>query len=295
MTELEQKVLYLHSKGLIDVVIAKEISKSPDTVAYYRKKHNLTSNFVKDYNVKDILKALKTEETIYKISKRFKCSSTFLINLCNKNNIKKQTFKEYIDSIQIVKINPFKDLTCKNTNYWLGMLAADGSIHDTKIALTLQELDIKHIIKYRNFVNINLNIYKNIKDNKHISYGTAFRNKEVVLFLHNIGLTNKKSFTLNYKPKITIDFLRGVIDGDGYIRKNGCEVSITTGSEIFANQLQKFIITNIKVNCTIRKVKNIFTVGVYGKLQVKELLKIYKNADTYLNRKYDNAMLLRNK
>lgn len=298
MTNIEKQVINLHKEGLIDVAIATKISKSPDTVAYYRKKHNLVNNFTKEYDIPSILTALKNGETNYSISKKFLCSSTFLTNLCIKHNIKTRTRKEFINSVQIVKENPFNDLTNKNSNYWLGMLAADGAIFGTKVVLTLQEKDKLHVEKYKNFVNSNLNIYKSTKlvgEKSYHSFGISFRNKKIVNYLDSIGLTAKKSFTLNYKLPITVDFLRGVIDGDGYIRNNGNEVSIATGSKIFAKQLQNFIIQKFKVNCTIREVKNLYIVGVYGRLQVKELLKIYENADTYLDRKYFKAMLLRNK
>ena len=98
----------------------------------------------------------------------------------------------------------------------------------------------------------------------------------------------------------TKDFLRGVIDGDGYIRKKGYEISITTGSEIFAEQLKNSFINLFNIEPKIYKnSKNrkntIYNVTILGKEKVKFVLnELYTNADTYLERKYLNAVLVSN-
>lgn len=194
-----------------------------------------------------------------------------------------------------VNHNPFEDLNNSNVQYWLGFLAADGAIFEGRVTLGLQEKDEKHIDKFITFISDNLTKRKVIKDNKYILYTTSFRSRSVVEFLYDLGITSNKSKTLNYKH-FTNDFLRGVIDGDGYIRKNHREVSIITASEVFAKQIQCFIIENYKINSTIyTKRDKYFTVGVYGRRQVEMFLnELYNNADTYLERKYLNAMLYRN-
>ena len=54
----------------------------------------------------------------------------------------------------------------------------------------------------------------------------------------------------------TKDFIRGVIDGDGYIRKKGYEISITTGSLEFAEQLKNSFITLFDIEPKIYIDKN---------------------------------------
>lgn len=301
MNNLEKQVIELHSQGLIDTKIAKIIKRSSDQVAYYRKKHNLLNNRNNnlEINKEEVIKSLKLGETIYSIKKRLKVSATFIKRLAIINNIDTLIFNDMIEKRRLVKNNPFSDLNNKDVQYWLGFLAADGGIFENRVSLGLQEKDYNHIVKYANFIDPKLKIYKvtkTINNKLFIGYRTGFRSIETSDFLKSIGITPFKSLTLDYKLSMTNDFIRGVIDGDGYIRKNHKEVSIATGSEIFAKQLQDFIKNYYKLNCTVRKTKpNMYVVGVYGKNNVTIFLtELYENANTYLDRKYFNAMLNRN-
>lgn len=299
MKELIQK---LHSEGLLNTEIAVIINKSPDTVAYYLKKFNLINNRNENSirNKGLILKLLKEGITPYNISKQTNCSTSFINRIAKENNIITQTKGEYIEKIKKVKNNPFENLNNSNVNYWLGFLSADGSVYEDRIRLGLQEQDLSHIVKFKDFINSDLRIIKTIKDNTYIGYNVAFRNKEVVDFLINMGITNNKSLTLEMNLNITKDFIRGVVDGDGYIRKKGYEVSITTGSEIFAEQLKNSFVNLFNITPKIYKnSKNhkntIYNVTILGKEKVKFVLKeLYTNADTYLERKYQNAVLIGN-
>lgn len=236
--------------------------------------------------IKDLINGLTYKEICIK----YKCGHRKITKLAIKNSI---VTKNMIKSRKIVTSNPFLDLNNKNVQYWLGFLAADGSIFKTRISLHLQEKDESHIDKYIQFIGFNVTKHKTIKNNKYIGYGVHFKSKEITEFLYNLGITNKKSYTLDYKGIITTDFLRGVIDGDGYIRKNHNEVSICTASLLFAKQLQSFIINTFNINCSLRESKpNFYTIGVYGKNQVNKILKeLYNNAEVYLNRKFLNASL----
>jgi DNA-binding CsgD family transcriptional regulator len=303
---MEKEIQILHSQGLLNTEIAKIINKSPDTVAYYLKKLNLINNRNKKsiFNKDLIIKLLKEGNTIYFIKNFTQCSTTFIKKLAKENNIDVQSKEEYINSIKNITHNPFENLTNNEVNYWLGFLSADGAIFEDRVTLGLQELDYQHIEKFKNFLNSeNLKICKTIKNTKlkkYIGYRVAFRNKEVVSFLNNLGITCKKSLTLNINLKINKDFLRGVIDGDGYIRKKGYEISIASGSKIFAKQLKNSINELFKINAKIYKSikysKNPkYTISILGKNNVKTVLtELYTNADIYLERKYLTALLVSN-
>lgn len=295
--DLEQQVFELHSKNLLDEEIAKIIKMSADTVAYYRKKRGLLNNRNKKLAEirENVIKDLRDNKTVYSIANKYNCSDTFIRNLSKYYNIKTLDFQSMVKDRRVVNNNPFEDLNNSEVNYWLGFLAADGGIFKDRISLGLQEKDEFHIDKYIKFINSKLTKRIVIKDNKYKSFVTSFRSTLVANFLNNLGITENKSYTIDYKGVFNRDFLRGVLDGDGYIRKTHTEVSITTASLVFAKQIQEFIINNFQVNCTIRKDRNNYTVGVYGRKQVEKCLKeLYENADIYLERKYQNAMLYSN-
>lgn len=297
MTQTQKDiVLELYNKNYNDTEIAKAINMSSDTIRRFRIPlgllNNKNRNIILNENL--ILEELKEHKTVYSIIKKYKCSASFIRNLAKKNNISIMNFKDYLDKIKKVKHNPFEDLKNPDVQYWLGMLATDGAIFKDRITLCLQEQDVTHIDKYILFLKgSNMYKFKSVKDKKFISYGANFRNINVVNFLDSLGITTKKSYTLDYKYTFNTDFLRGVIDGDGYIRKNHSEISVSTASEIFANQIKSFIIQNYNVNCTVRKPNpNMYCVGVYGRKQVEKVLDIlYLNANTYLERKYEKAKL----
>lgn len=295
---MEKIILNLHKKGLIDTEIAKIINKSPDTVAYYRKKLNLVNNRNKNSikNKNKILKLLKEKVTIYKIKKETGCSTTYIKKVAKNNNIDTLTKKDFINKVKKVKNNPFTNLQDPDTNYWLGFLAADGAIFEDRLSLTLQEQDYKHMVKFAKFISPSLKVKEIIHHNKYKLYHVSFRNKEIVNYLHNLGITNRKSYTLNMNIKINKDFLRGVIDGDGYIRKNKYEISIVTASKKFAIQLKKAYKNLFNIEAKFYEFKpNIYTISVLKKKEVKLILQeLYFNAHIFLKRKYDNAVLISN-
>lgn len=298
--EILNRVVELHEKGLIDTEIAKQIGKSPDTVAYYRKKLNIESNFRLNHpNIDEfILEDLNNKLSTYAICKKHQISSCYVRRVARDNDI--QPFKQYLNqNRRFVKNNPFEDLSNPEVQYWLGMLAADGTISGTRLTLGLKEQDKTHIEKFIKFLGGKVKIRKTCKDEKYYSYTCSFRNKEVIDFLEKLGIIANKSLTLDYKGEITLDFLRGIIDGDGYIRKKSLdEISILTGSKLFANQLVTAIkkLFNIEAKLYIRMFKNeMYYVTILGKKRVPKILdELYLNACIFLDRKYNNAILDRN-
>lgn len=295
---MEKIILKLHQEGLIDTEIAKIINKSPDMVAYYRKKLKLLNNRNKNsIELKDdIIQMLKNKISIYKISKITKCSATYIKKIAKDNLILTLSKENFIDNIKKVKDNPFADLNSPNVNYWLGFLAADGNICDDRLSLTIQERDYEHLVKFTKFLKSDLRIRKVIHYNKFTQYNVSFRNKEVVNFLNTLGITKNKTFTLEMNTDLSKDFIRGLIDGDGYIRKNKYEISIVTGSENFAKQIMKAYKKLFNIEAKLYNFKpKIFTVSVIRKKDVQLILQeLYTNADTFLERKYQNAVLIRN-
>jgi hypothetical protein len=201
-----------------------------------------------------------------------------------------------------VKDNPFINGNINNSNYWLGFFAADGFINSTKIGITLKYSDINHLYKFKDFIGYDIPVKRKVSKDSYERCETYFRSPLIVKYLINLGITPRKSITLDYKGEFTNDFLRGVIDGDGCIRERiksrGNELIISSGSEIFANQLRDYIIKQFNVYCSIRvdnrshRKSPLYDVCVSG--GTYDVLSIYENADTYLTRKYLTATSIRN-
>lgn len=121
--------------------------------------------------------------------------------------------------------------------YWLGLMITDGWI-DGKgtICLSMADNDVIEFVS-----NIIGKEYTTIeRDERQTQYRIAFNHPQLLKELNYRGIHNKKSKTKEYvifhddEQKYLPYFIRGVIDGDGWIRKDGKEFFICSGSEQFA-------------------------------------------------------------
>lgn len=99
----------------------------------------------------------------------------------------------------------------------------------------------------------------------------------------------RKSLVLTFPNYLSKDliphFIRGYLDGDGYIGKESIYI---LGTENFCNSI-KNISDTLNINSRVEKVKDkrIYRFTIYGRVQCKTFLDfIYKNSDLHLNRKY---------
>lgn len=199
----------------------------------------------------------------------------------------------------------FMDLNNRDLNYFLGLLATDGSICKDRIALALKESDLEIIEKFRNFLEDNVNIYKGSKtmnDKIFYYYKVAFRSRYIKEILNNYGITERKSLTLKLNIPITIDMLRGIIDGDGsYVipTKGSCKINITSASIEFLDQIEEFLLQN-NISCwrgvlTKGRKKTIYVLNITKQKDIINLIDfVYNNTDTFIKRKYLSATKMRN-
>lgn len=107
--------------------------------------------------------------------------------------------------------------------------------------------------------------------------------------LEKMGITSNKSFNVPFPdvPKEFLpSFIRGVIDGDGWVQKTGYVMNVTTGGRSFANGLlMVFKSWNLRSEITSETTKTnkvIYRVWVKGKYELPKLASIiYKDANDY--------------
>lgn len=180
-----------------------------------------------------------------------------------------------------VTYNPFLK---EEGNYWAGFLAADGCLSKKNYSIYLRIKDLDHIEKYKIFINSDLKIYYNKNKANSIMGCITFRSKENWDYLNSIGITPKKSLTFQFKNELNWDFIRGYFDGDGSISKN--EPKITTGSNLFKEQLIKFFKDN-NLTYSVSIKGNTFDVYIRGNSRKDFFfLMYYRENLTKLDRKY---------
>lgn len=105
---------------------------------------------------------------------------------------------------------------------------------------------------------------------------------------------NKSGKEIPYKCKneeLEIAYIRGLFDGDGYIRSTQYGVGLV-GSQEILEYVRKFL--EVKLNlkdCSNKYIHphgKIFKLAISGKNISTEILKLlYNNSNIYLNRKYE--------
>lgn len=205
------------------------------------------------------------------------------------------------------------NLTLEQISYIYGLLLTDGSIHQKKdlnnsyqTSLEVQYKD-KDIIDKLNNLFPNSSSYERIRDTnfKKDCHSISFKyyQKDLPLLLFNMGFPIKDKTNIAQPPIVDYDesaFWRGVIDGDGSLgirkqsRNRGKEIylSLTTKSDIlkdaFCNYMTK--ITAKKYNPKRNQRDNIYNITCSQGSAKRVLDDIYKNANIYLNRKYNKYL-----
>lgn len=260
--------------------MSKELQKSK-IIELYTIGNKSINQIAKELNISwGTVKKCLIEEDIEIISNRNQYS-------CN-NNINENLFKEINDS---------------NSAYWLGFLYADGNIRDgnrNEISLELKEEDFDTIKDFHEYCGNKNSIRKHVikRNNKeYYSYISSFSSKQVKENLINLGCVPKKSLILKCPSNTQVpkeyfyDFLRGYIDGDGYIQydfdKYRYRIVICGTKEMLQG-----IITRCEwfEYCSITKdnKSSIYTLTISNKENVYNILsKLYENSKYHLKRKFD--------
>jgi len=187
--------------------------------------------------------------------------------------------------------------------YFVGLIATDGNLSPDGRHIAVVSKDIQHLENIREIFKLPKIGRKASGTTKEKMYGVLqFGDVRFYRFLQSIGIPPKKSLVLReiaVPPKYFKDFLRGVIDGDGSVRKwkhptNGgeqWEVKVVSGTLHFTRWLQKTIKKHFKVTGIFitypatPKQKHPLYVIKYGKMAAQKILSCYTPSALALARK----------
>lgn len=180
----------------------------------------------------------------------------------------------------------------EDTLYWAGFIAADGCISnkDTTINISLQERDVGHLNKFKEFIQYTGDLQYNplLK-----SYSITIYSKKICSDLkNNFNITMRKSatFTPNSHSIVSIDFWRGMFDGDGSIYAINKPIISLVGNnksvELFKNWCTNYIESTAKIRKHTTADAYYYTIGHKKARRILEI--IYgNNPKYYLDRKYN--------
>lgn len=166
----------------------------------------------------------------------------------------------------------------------MGLITSDGSLSKDGRHVDITAKEYGFLEKIKTTTGIENKIGSKYGYKKQMAFRIQIGNKNFYSFLLLIGLTQNKSLTLgslNVSRKYFVDFLRGLIDGDGCIRKwlhpsNGREqwsLRIYSGSGVFIKWLNNITEYSLNVKGKVYRDTDRKWILKYGKMATKEITK----------------------
>lgn len=261
-----------------------------------------------------IIKDYKNGLSVLALSKKYgyKYDKTHSIIKENSLSIRGNNFystKYYCDS------HIFDVIDTEEKAYWLGFLYADGCImkidNNYKLSLAISSNDIKHLEKFKEFLNTNapIHIYKSSGFcSKYCRIQLTDKHLCEQLIRKGIYIRKTEILTFPYflEESLIKHFIRGYVDGDGcityHINKNTSRMvfalKICSTKEMLIgihNYLPRKNKKDIALEKRVKNNINNYSVSYGGNNQVNNMLNyLYGNANIYLDRKYERYLLLKN-
>lgn len=207
----------------------------------------------------------------------------------------------------------FSKIDNQDIAYWIGFIYADGYVWIDKktrhyeLGIELAKRDCEHLKKFNKFLNGNLQVKYRMReglvDKSKINEMSIIKlySKQIVQDLISYGVIPNKTYEsneniLNNIPnQFKIDFIRGFLDGDGWITKKGKRFGMCSVNIELLKGIQRYL--NIEygiksiLNLSGRAKENGRNLDLYSiTMNSKESKNfgelLYNNANTYLDRKY---------
>ena len=188
----------------------------------------------------------------------------------------------------------FKDILTEDDAYWLGFITADGCIiQNNRLNINLAARDQEHLIKFCQYLKMPAEeIPKVIKS----TFGGAYSkdnpvsclnicSTQIVANLKDKGVTARKSGKekpyICKTPELEKAYIRGLLDGDGYIRQTQYGMGIVGSYEI-CKYVQDYIcrhIIDISTN-HIHQHGVIYKLELSGRQQTSKILHYFYDSST---------------
>lgn len=247
-------------------------------------------------------------EDLNSLAKEIKWDKETLRNFINEQGWKKRTNNRINKNI---KSDYFSTIDSPNKAYILGLLFTDGSVDKApgkqgRIRLGLQSQDKAILEKIKEELNITSELTYDQRGKG--CYSLEFSDDQIFQDLSKYNIVPNKTYVVQHLPtnipkEYLKDYIRGLIDGDGSIsfdetKSKDVTLHFTSYHESiakdFQNLIDKFLIQKNNSN------KLYFTSAWHcqwrGYQQVTKILDmVYKDADLYIDRKYNSYLQLLNR
>lgn len=246
--------------------------------------------------------------SIINCAKKFKIGKNTLYNYLKENNSIKND-KNYQKDITYDK-NFFDSIDSEEKAYWLGFIMADGytkldkNNNPAQTTIEISKKDINLLDAFKKSIKSNYIIRERsrttvtgkISEICSITISSHHLTKQLVSYgvVPNktyIGFINEEIFGDN--EELIFHYLRGYSDGDGTINKNkgNYVFKLVIRSKSILNTITNWIKKYCNIDPKIIIWENTYRLSIQNKKDYFIFLeKLYKNANIYLDRKYQNYL-----
>jgi len=263
--------------------------------------------YIKNLDLSIVKEKYDEFEDLRETAKFFDVSIETIRQLFIRNNI------DYKKQIIYDLDHDFFSRDTKEAFYWAGFIAADGNVSKTKhrIKLALGSKDRYHLEKFKNSLKSNAPIFDTKRTRDHINFKKEFyygshvsltskKIEEDLLQKFNIG--PQKSLTYKIPEQIinhtlANHFIRGIIDGDGWIYHqppNHGKIGLC-GTEYNTFYVFNFLKEKLSLESGFHKQQS-KNVWAFNYITINDTQKIihylYDNATIWLDRKKEKADLI---
>ena len=245
---------------------------------------------------KQIIKEYENGNSLTKVGRQFGCDPSTVKNILKAYNIQTRNLSQARRQFLGYTINENAfNVDTPDSAYWLGVMYSDGYISKTNnytnyFGLTISEKDTEWLNKFKEFLQYSGNVNHFISDTT-FKKGTKIArllvgNNKIVEDLERLGVVEHKTFKLNKLPSIKYldDFIRGYIDGDGALTKRTPRL-IISGTKEFLTAIANYF----GLSYSLYQDKNIYSLQYRAKETTYLEKRLYKNANYYLDRKFQIA------
>lgn len=249
--------------------------------------------------------------SVINCAKKYKIGKNTLYNHLKENNLIKNK-QEYQKNISFDKTF-FDNIDSEEKAYWLGFIMADGWTRlsngkPSQTGIEIQKKDIEILHNFKKSIKSNHNIKERtrIQESGYVSelcyivISCQYMTKKLV----ECGVIPNKTYygfinesIFNNNEKLIFHYLRGYIDGDGFIspKKSEYVCKIVIKSDAILNTIKKWITKYCKIEPKIKlesdKRGSAYRLFISNKKDYFIFLdKIYNNSTIYLERKYKNYL-----
>ena len=184
--------------------------------------------------------------------------------------------------------------------YWLGFTYGDGSVSKYSLRFELSNKDIDHLYKIKTFFETDAPVLKSEKNCSRININS----KDFCDKIQKIGIVVNKTYRKeipNIPEKYYNDFIRGILDSDGWIVKHNnrfnipqYEFGFSSNNKHLLEKIQDHLCVKLEKSKlgSLRQTKSCYQLIIGGNKQFKSIYKLlYVNSkdSNRLSRKYNLA------